>query len=53
MGVRSKLGNQQHPAERLSLMLRLAYDDAVANAANLFQRVRVWEAANEPYRILR
>lgn len=52
MGLRSKLGNQQHSAERICQMLRLAFDDAMAAACPLFQQIRSWEAANAPYRVL-
>lgn len=53
MGLRSKLGSTQHPAERVCQMLRLAFDDTMANATTLFQGVRNWEGANAPYRVLR
>ena len=52
MGLRRKLGNHQHPVERVCQMLRLAFDDAMAAACSLFQQIRSWEAANAPYRVL-
>jgi hypothetical protein len=53
IGLRSRLANQQHPAERVCQMLRLAYDDTLANATDLFGRVRAWETNNAPFRVLK
>ena len=52
MGLRVKLGNKQHPVDRLCQMLRLAYDNTIANNTRLFVGVRDWEGKNSPYRIL-
>lgn len=52
MGLRSALGNHQHHADQICQMLRLAFDDAMAAASNLFQQIKSWEAANAPYRVL-
>jgi len=52
MGLRSKLGNNQHPVERLCQMLRLAFDNSLANATLLLQGIRAWETNNSPYRVL-
>lgn len=53
MGFRNKLGNHQLPVERISQMLRLAFDDSIAAACLLFQQIRSWEAVNAPYRVLK
>ena len=52
MGLRNKLGNHQHPVERVVQMLRLAFDDAMARATKLFHEILNWEAGNVPYRVL-
>lgn len=52
MGLRGVLAGQQHPVERIALMLRLAFDGAMANATQIFQSIRAWELANVPYRVL-
>lgn len=53
MGLRGKLGGKPHPVDRLCQMLRLAYDDGIASATNLFVAVRNWEASNAPFRVLK
>lgn len=52
IGLRSRLGSQQHPVDRVCQFLRLAFDDATAAGTMLFQNIRAWENANRPYRVL-
>lgn len=52
VGLRSKLGNHQHPADRICQMLRLAFDSSMLQATQLYVDMEAWEVANTPYRIL-
>jgi hypothetical protein len=52
VGVRSCIGSQQHPIERLLQMLRLAFDGALFHATQLYASVKKWESLNAPYRIV-
>lgn len=52
IGLRSAIGNQQHPRERIMQMLRLAFDDRLFHDTLLYEAVKAWEAANSPYRVL-
>lgn len=52
MGLRSKLGSHQQSSDRILQTLRLAFDDKMAAACQLFKDIRGWESANQPYRIL-
>lgn len=52
VGLRNVIGNQQHPAERIMQMLRLAFDKLLFEATQLYSTIKSWEADNQPYRIL-
>ena len=52
MGLKRKLGNYQHPPERICQVLRLAFEDGMARNTRLFTEIINWEATNPPYRVL-
>lgn len=52
VGLRSVIGNAQHPSERIAQMLRLTFDSNLFAATQLHLGVRTWEAGNPPYQIL-
>lgn len=52
IGLRNAIGNYQHPAERIMQMLRLAYDQLLLGATQLYSNIKAWEKANAPYRIV-
>jgi len=53
IGLRCVLGNHQHPVERISQMLRLAYDYPAFAQSQLFVAIANWETANVPYKVNR
>ena len=52
VGLRSAIGNCQHPVDRLSLMLRLAFNDTMFQCTALHSNVRTWEACSWPFKVL-
>jgi hypothetical protein len=52
VGLRSAIGNCQHPIDRLSMMLRLAFNSAMFQGTSLHCNVRTWETANLPFKVL-
>lgn len=52
IGFRAAIGNQQHPLERILQMLRLAFDNLMFRATQLYSAVKRWESANPPYRLI-
>ena len=52
VGLRGAIGNCQHPIDRLSLMLRLAFNGAMFQGTSLHSNVRTWETSNPPFKVL-
>lgn len=51
-GLRSAIGNDAHPIDRLSQMLRLAFDKTIFQGTALYSNVRAWEDDNLPFKVL-
>lgn len=52
VGLREIIGKQSLSDEKLSQLLRLAFDETLLKATNIYQGIKDWEIANPPYRIL-
>lgn len=52
VGLRSTIGNCGHPIDRLSLMLRLAFNRAMLEDTTLHSNVKTWETSNVPFNVL-
>lgn len=53
LGLKVLGSRREYSIDSLFQFLRLAYDDATANASALFIDVRRWESANPPFVVLR
>lgn len=52
IGLKAKLGDQQHPIDRLASMLRMAFTRSMLEACEIYANIRDWERRNSPFQVL-